>query len=85
MRKTSELLQVVKDNMELLRTGLCLLGLRLFVEGLLTEEEDAEVDRYVKINGPPESFYGYRWPNGEKEPRIIWLTEHIEKLKAEGK
>ena len=85
MRTEKELLQVLLDNMDRFETGLCHLTGILNIEGVITFEEEFIIDEYVYENSPEEFYIDeydihYKWVKGEKQPRIDWLNEQINKL-----
>ena len=89
MRTTKELLQVMLENIDRLDMGLCKLSSVLYYDLKLIDEAEFEIiDSYLIGNLPERKETGfipriaiYSWPKGEKEPRIKWLKEQIEKLK----
>jgi hypothetical protein len=88
MRTTKELLEVMLENIDSLHSGLCHLTYLLRAEYDIIEfseyeflgkflEENLPVQKYT----PPDSFDEmYSFPYGEKQPRIDWLKQQIEKL-----
>lgn len=77
MRTTKELLEVMLENIDKLKEGLCLLSLDLRCADLITRDEDMIIMLYLENNIKSSRF---AWPVGEKEPRIKWLKEQIEKI-----
>jgi hypothetical protein len=78
MRSEKELLQILLDNMDLLDTGLCRLSGYLRITGVISIEEELLIDRY--FTRTLDVLFTYSFPEGEKEPRIKWLKEQIDKL-----
>lgn len=88
MRTTKELLEVMLENIDKLESGLCKLNSRLHDYKIFSLREAHEVYVHFAYNLPakrhrlPDTrLIVYCWPCGEKEPRIKWLKEQIEKLK----
>ena len=87
MRKMSELLQVVKDNIGFLKTGLCHLTGELGKLEILNAREEERIHAYILRHGPKAGTIkacGYHWTSGIKAGRARWLIAHIEKLQKEG-
>lgn len=85
MKTTKELLIILKNNIELLTTGLCYLSTTLENTNLITGEERFYIRDYIynnrpsnksKLYGGPDNGLLY-WPKGDKEPRLRWLNYHI--------
>lgn len=81
MRTIKELLQVMLDNQEHFRTGLCELNICLYLRGYITCNEKCIIRNYINMH-PPENIvpgiFCWYWERGEKEPRIKWLKDHIQ-------
>lgn len=79
-RNTKELLILLRDNMDLLTSGMCQLALRLSHKGIMTDNEYEKVRTYLNNHKPknliPERSLWW-WFCGEKEPRLKWLNRHI--------
>lgn len=85
MRTTKELLEVMLEVMlekpNLLNTGLCNLINALLDNDYLSLYEHEKISLFLEANLPRYRFNTvYCWPVGEKEPRIKWIKEQIEKL-----
>lgn len=89
MRTEKELLQVLLDNIGLLKYGLCGLARDLHISDkkILSFKEYMSIKQYIRENAPvrylddgEESVY--HWPVGEIEPRRVWLEEEIKKLES---
>ena len=88
MRTTKELLEVMLGNIDKLEGGLCTLAFDLsYAYGLFSMEELFVVAHYMQNNLPEKTFswrYGetprFSFPFDEKQPRIDWLKQQIEKL-----
>ena len=90
MRTEKELLQVLLDNMDKFETGLCLLSGALQRGKIITMTEEFSIFRYIEGNAPKMNYNKvilsvYKWPKGEKQPRIDWLNEQIQKLQQNEK
>ena len=89
MRTIKELLIILRDSIELLETGLCLICLKLMLSDSITEAEYNYIHDYIYDNRPSKKskLYGnsdanpYYWDQGDKEPRLRWLNYHIKKNK----
>lgn len=80
-RSIKELLEVLLDNIHLLKDGLCLLAI-----DVMTYNEKRIFKKYIFENRPfniytlfrlNKSKYVYYWIKGKKAPRIKWLKKHI--------
>lgn len=85
MRTEKELLQVLLDNMDLLKTGLCGLSLCLYLKDIIDDKEYELIETYIKEYAPKRYLFegiesDFNWEAGEKQPRIDWLNEQINKL-----
>ncbi len=84
MRTEKELLQVLLDNMDKFETGLCLLVQDLYELKLININELKLIN--VRIRNIPDRYdkegnkYAYKWVVYQKQPRIDWLKEQINKL-----
>lgn len=84
-RSTKELLQVLLDNIHLLKFGLCYLAADLYESDKLSYSEYHRLSNYISSNRLksihrflyPTSVYHYR--KGAKRPRIKWLKKQIRK------
>ena len=88
MRTTKELLEVMLENITLLRGGLCTYAWDLYTDWkYISFDEWRVLNDYLHYNLPERTFYfigdvpRFSFPYGEKEPRIKWLKEQIEKIK----
>ena len=89
MRTIKELLIIMKDNIELLQTGLCYLTTMLSDRNIITSDERERIVDYIYDNRPSEKskLYGgpdhglYYWEQGDLENRLRWLNYHIKKNK----
>ena len=87
MRKLSELLEIVRDDIQSrpLVFGMCNTVLTLYREDVFDQMDSISTIHYLYDNDPLVRYSGaYWWAPGEAEPRINWLNKHIEKLKSEG-
>ncbi len=81
MRTTKQLLEVMLENIDMLKSGLCRLSHNLYYyTDKMSYNEMGNVQYYMSLFLPETKADGYCWPIGEKEPRIKWLKEQIEKL-----
>jgi hypothetical protein len=81
-RGDKELLIILRDNINKLRTGLCFLATQLRWERILTADEEIRIIQYISIHRPKGSgkFEKYYfWPPREQEPRIHWINKQLEK------
>lgn len=80
MRTIKELLQVVLDNPEYFRSGLCNWIYDLKIDGFITHQEQHILEYYIS-QFPTDRFRTsgsmYYWESGLIKPRIEWLKEHI--------
>ena len=88
MRTTKELLEVMLENICYLESGLCLLASDLaHRHNTISIPELFRLNNYMHNYLPAHTFF-YRndrisrssFPFGEKQPRIDWLKQQIEKL-----
>ena len=89
MRNIKELLQVMLDNQNLFKEGLCCWNTELYLSCLITMEERDTLRDYILNNRPSmfssiEAFVSrnscYYWKCGDVKPRIKWLNRQINKL-----
>ena len=90
MRSEKELLQVLLDNMDYFQTGLCRVITHLYLVDQIKYNELYLVRKYIRKNAPEmydESgcLSVFNWVKGEKQPRIDWLNEQIQKLQQNEK
>lgn len=87
-RTIRELLQIMLDNQQLFKTGLCSWISLLEFEGLITSYEYWRLIYYINKNRPSrwssiQAFINmgskYYWPKGNIKSRIKWIKKHIEK------
>lgn len=82
------LLQLVLDelieNPERLRSGLCLFIYMMYVENIINWEELNIIHKFI-LNNPPSvrTHFPYYWKRSVLQPRIDYLTEHINTLENE--
>ena len=81
-RSDKQLLILLRDNIDKLNTGLCFLITQLHYEGIITEEERDNLQFYLSTHRPiaPKWEHYYFWQPRNKEVRIKWLNEQIDKL-----
>lgn len=94
MRSIKELLELMLDNKDLFRSGLCKWNSILYIRDIITWDEFIFLKKYIRSNRPP--FYDnftifchtilrdhptnhYYWKQGEIKPRIKWIQKHIAK------
>ena len=86
MRSIKELLQLMLDNQQSFRTGLCHWVDYMYMDALITNSEKRTLSSYI-CEHPPfiHKIYrrhrGYYWKPGNIKPRIAWIKKHIEKNK----
>ena len=82
MRTEKELLQVLLDNSSIMDAGLCWLIDDLLRQDIISVKEFLVLENYLYNNKPSNilSLTEFWFPMGEKEPRINWLKEQINKL-----
>ena len=78
MRTEKELLQLILDNIDMLKTGLCNLTLRLVMIGKMSYDEKIIINDYILNNAPNEHIFWFEL--GYAPPRIEWLKQQIEKV-----
>lgn len=88
MRTTKELLEVMLENIDRLESGLCYYAAALARNDIISYSEYEHIIKYLDACLPERKYRGrylnsldYSFPYGEKEPRIKWLKEQIDKLK----
>jgi hypothetical protein len=75
------LLRLMLRHSHIMENGLCELINKMFLLYYISNEERILLKNYLKENIPDISKKGiYWWPRGEKEPRIKWLHEELNKL-----
>lgn len=88
MRSIKELLEVMLENQDKFRDGLCMWGLKLLTNNIVTQNEYRVILKYIEGNKPKwysssSAFYeafsqsGYYWECYNIEPRIEWIKKHI--------
>lgn len=94
MRSIKELLEVMLNNKDLFRSGLCQWNDHLCTQDIITWDERIILKNYIRSNRPP--FYDnltifghvirrddpithYYWKLGKIEPRLKWIKKHIAK------
>ena len=87
MRTNKELLQVFLNNQHFFETGLCLWVEILFLNDLITEEEEKYLYNLIDNNRPifikiKDTLKGYQkncyyWKMGDINPRIKWLKKYL--------
>ena len=80
-RSDKELLIILRDNIHLLKTGICFLTRQLCDKGIITEEEQTELLQYINIHRPKMGTFEkyYFWPPREQEPRLHWINQQLKK------
>jgi hypothetical protein len=88
-RDIKELLQLMLDNQNLFKTGLCHWNNYLYWNCLITSHEYFILRNYIENNRPSmfssiDAFLSknsiFYWKNKNITPRIKWLKKHIAKL-----
>ena len=95
MRSIKELLEVMLDNKDFFRSGLCQWSSSLYARDVITSDELRILKEYIRSNRPPfyENFAlfvhtifernypesHYYWKDGEIKPRLKWIQKHIAK------
>lgn len=88
MRTIKELLEVMLENQQYFKNGLCTWVAILRFEELITTSESYQLHKYIDDN---RSFIlssfdafnerikksGYYWTRGNIKPRIKWIQKHI--------
>jgi hypothetical protein len=87
-RNIKELLQLMLDNQDLFKEGLCSwLGELYFIKNKISYKEYNLLYDYIYKNAPFPykinifSARAYYWKKGDIKPRIKWLKKHINKIK----
>lgn len=80
-RNKEELLGVMLENVGIIGIsekicGLCLLSVRLYVDGKISTEEKAKIALYIAKNRPRNSS-PYSWEEYQSAPRRDWLVGRI--------
>lgn len=87
MRTKKELLQILLDNIDQLKSGLCVLIIDLWDARVITRAEFNILDCHLEshwIDFRPEPG-GYYWKIGDKEIRAEWLKKQIETEERNGR
>lgn len=88
MRTIKELLQLMLDNKQLFKEGLCNWKDELWITDGIDTHEYIHLGRYIANNRPSpfssiNAFVNrnwvYYWTKGDIKPRIKWLKKHIAK------
>jgi hypothetical protein len=87
MRTTKELLELMLENQQFFKSGLCRWIENMYRRGIITEAECYRLEYYLSQN-KPITFYKilrmnnnrYWWRIGDIKPRIKWIEKHIKKL-----
>jgi hypothetical protein len=90
MRTPKELFEILRDNIHLLKRGLCVLVFTLWMRNIITHSEQRFLLHYIVttklfmkhvrmqyLNG---SHAGYYWRCGKIKPRLKWINKQIKKL-----
>jgi len=81
-RSDKELLRVLLSNIDQLSNGLCWLCFELKGNGIISDSEHDRLLQYISIHRPKTGVKFqkyYFWEKGEKESRIQWLKNEINK------
>jgi hypothetical protein len=80
-RSDKQLLILLRDNIDRLKTGLCFLIRELWYNDTITEKERDKLQYYISMHRPiaPKWEHYYFWQPRNKEVRIKWLNEQINK------
>jgi len=91
-RNIKELLQLMLDNKQLFKNGLCIWVDKLYGYDLIHKYELDSLSKYIKDNKPsinewsismllysPGKFSHYYWAVDKIYPRVQWLKKHIKK------
>lgn len=94
MRSIKELLELMLDNKDLFRSGLCQWNSSLCASDIITWDEHIVLKNYIRSNRPPfyDNFtifchtirrdnpaHHYYWEQRDIKPRIKWIQKHIAK------
>lgn len=89
MRTTKKLLQIMLDNTDCFKDGLCNWVSKLYFKDIITLEERRFLTKYISSNKPflLGNFYrffswlarceAYYWEPHKIKPRIKWIKKHI--------
>ena len=86
MRTIKELLELMLENQQSFKTGLCYFALDLYYEDIITPSEYRILQNYIDSNKPTffeSPFYSfgifgcYYWKKGNVNPRLKWIKKHI--------
>lgn len=81
-RTDRELLIILRDNIDLLETGLCYLALDCQRELLISKAEEYKIIKYIHNHKPKKTWNtnSYYWQPRLKPPRLRWLNKRIKLL-----
>jgi hypothetical protein len=85
MRTTKELLEIMLENIDRLRFGLCALALDLTKDNIINDDEFITLIDYIEVNREGNYYYDdadYFWKPRIKKPRKLWLERQIAHLDA---
>jgi hypothetical protein len=90
VRSIKELLQIMLDNKDLFKIGLCSWCRNLSVFEIINHSEKIILLKYIANNRPSKystlkayrnRFSAYYWKEKDIKSRIEWIKKHIKKLK----
>ena len=80
-RTIKELLELVLENISIMRFGICSVVWDLYDDDTITLDEYNDLNDYIDANRGSHYYRPercYFWKPGLKRPRIAWLKKHIE-------
>jgi hypothetical protein len=76
MRTMPELLNVMLENQGKFGDGLCLWAFRIYLNGLMRNDEYVSILEYIKEHRPNKRNL-HSWKRNELQPRIDWINEQL--------
>lgn len=83
MRSTKKLLQLMLDNQDLFRAGMCGWVERMQSYELISIDECNSLMIIIKENRPYRTKELFYFPSCEIEPRIEWIKERLSEINSE--
>jgi len=87
-RDLKELFELILENKEDFKTGLCLWVGTMYRNNKICVFEEDLLSEYIHNNRPKnlrlfllgKNYQGFYWKSGKIEPRIKWIQKQIKKL-----
>ena len=87
MRTIKELLELMLENKQFFKDGLCVWSESMYFKKIITPFEYRRLMDYIDSNKPtffenPRYYFSmsYYWKRGNINPRLKWIEKHIKKL-----